>query len=189
MSEERTAGTRTVREAVAVFDSVADYEAAVHELLEKGFSKDDIQILAGFATVERKFGHRYRRVEELEDVPEAPRTAFVLLEDLEEREKVLANTLTVLPALIAGGLVVGSGGAILAAIAGAAVAGSLLAAVLGRWMEEKQAKALVEDLEHGGILVWVRVDDPEKERTAVEVLRRRSGRDVHVHEIPLPQEA
>ncbi len=175
-----------VREAVAVFDAVADYEAALHALLEAGFAPEEIQMLAGFETVEKKLGHRYRRVEELEDVPEAPRTAFVHLEDLEAGERAVAASLTVLPTLLAGGLVVASSGPLAALLAGAAMAGGMLATLLAEWLGEHRARELVEQLRHGGILLWVRVDTPEKERRALEILHRHGGRDVHVHEIPRP---
>ena len=179
-------GARRVREAVAVFDDVAAYEAALHGLLEAGFTPEEIQMLAGFETVERRLGHRYRRVEELEDEPRAPRTAFVHVEELEEAEVAVANSLTVLPSLLAGGLVVASSGPLAALLAGAAMAGGMLATLFSEWMGETRARRLVEQLEHGGILLWVRTDTPEKKTKALEILRRAGGRDVHIHEIPLP---
>ncbi len=176
-----------VREAVAVFEDVGALEAAVEELLEAGFAKEDINLLAGFDTVERKLGHRYRRVEDLEDLPQAPRTAFVSVRDLEEGEKAVATSLTVLPALIAAGLVVGSGGAVLAAVSAAAVGGALLATAFQHWMDERRARWLVEQLERGGILLWVRTPDEERERKALEILRRHAAHDVHLHDIPRPR--
>ena len=36
-------------------------------------------------------------------------------------------------------------------------------------------------IEHGGILLWVRVHDKEREELAVKIMKGHSGRDVHVH--------
>ncbi len=178
---------RTVREAVAVFEDIADLDEAVRELRAAGFAKEDINILAGVETVEKKLGRRFRRVEDLEDEPSAPRVVFEPLTELEEREKTVANSLTILPTLLAAGTVVASGGALAAAIVGTAVAGALLATVLTRWMDERRARWLQEQLERGGILLWVRTRDEAAERRAVGILTRHSTHDVHVHEIPAPE--
>jgi len=178
---------RTVREAVAVFDDIADLDEAVRELRAAGFAREDINILAGAETVEKKLGRRFRRVEELEDEPSAPRVVFEPLTELEEREKTVASSLTILPTLLAAGTVVASGGALAAAIVGTAVAGALLATVLTHWMDERRARWLQEQLERGGILLWVRTPDEAAERKAVEILARHSTHDVHVHEIPSPE--
>ena len=59
-----------VSEAVAVFHDVSELDAAVEELRAAGFANDDISLLASEDAVARKLGHRYERVEELEDDPE-----------------------------------------------------------------------------------------------------------------------
>lgn len=179
---------QSVREAVAVFDDIADLDEAVAELRAAGFAKDDINILAGVETVEKKLGRRFRRVEELEEEPAAPRVVFEPLSELEEREKTIAHSLTILPTLLAAGTVVASGGALAAAIVATAVAGALLATVLTRWMDERRARWLHEQLERGGILLWVRTPDAAAERKAVEILMRHSTHDVHVHELPVLSE-
>ena len=56
-------------EAVAVFHDVVSLDDAVASLIDAGFDKDDISLLASDAAVEEKLGHRYERVEELEDDP------------------------------------------------------------------------------------------------------------------------
>ena len=80
------------------------------------------RFLAADGAVERKLGHMYKRVEELEDEPRAPRTAFVSGKNLGDRENRLVGSLTVLPTVIAAGTVVASAGAVAAAIVGTAIA-------------------------------------------------------------------
>jgi hypothetical protein len=36
-------------------------------------------------------------------------------------------------------------------------------------------------IDQGGILLWVRVRDKEREDLAVKIMKGHSGRDVHVH--------
>lgn len=175
-----------VREAVAVLEDVESLEAAVEALEAAGFAAADISLLAGHATVERKLGRMYDRVEELEDDPTAPRTAFVSGSAVERREKVVLGSMTTLPTLIAAGTVVASTGAVAAAIAGVAVTGALIGSVLARWMDQRHAQWLEEQLERGGILLWVRTADEARERRALEVLRQFAAHDIHIHEIPAP---
>lgn len=176
----------TVREAVAVFEDVASLEAAVDDLRAAGFPEDAVSLLAGHDAVERKLGRMYRRVEELEDDPRAPRTAFVSEKNLAEREDRVLGSLTVLPTVIAAGTVVASAGALAAAIVGTAVAGAAIGTVLTHWMDRRHADRLQEQLDRGGILLWVRTDGEDQERKAVEILTRYSAHDVHIHEIPKP---
>ena len=63
-------------EAVAVFHDVADLDQAVEELVAVGFARSDVSLLASEAAVEDKLGHRYERVQELEDDPDAPRVRY-----------------------------------------------------------------------------------------------------------------
>ena len=180
-----TPGTATVREAVAVFNDVSSLESAVDDLRAAGFAEDQISLLAGHETVEQTLGHMYQRVEELEDDPSAPRTAFVSGKNMDARENRLLGSLTILPTVIAAGTVVATAGAVAAAVVGTAVAGALLGTVFAHWMDRRHADWLQEQLDRGGILLWVQTPTEEDERKAMEVLTRYSTHDVHIHEIPV----
>lgn len=173
-----------VREAVAVFDDVSSLEAAVEDLRAAGFADEAISLLAGQDAVEKKLGRMYQRVEELEDDPRAPRTAFVSEQSLGERENRVLGSLTVLPTVIAAGTVVASAGAVAAAIVGTAVAGAAIGTVLTHWMDRRHADRLQEQLDRGGVLLWVHTPSEAEERKALEVLTRYSAHDIHIHEVP-----
>jgi hypothetical protein len=173
------------REAVAVLDDVVSLEKTVADLRAAGFTEADISLLAGHATVESKLGHMYKRVEELEDDPDAPRTAFVSSKDFSRREGMVIASLTYVPTLIAAGTVVASAGAVAAALAGVAVAGASIGTLLTHWMDRRHAEWLQEQLDRGGILLWVRTPDTAAERRALEVLTRYSAHDVHIHGVPV----
>jgi hypothetical protein len=171
------------REVVGVLDDAASFEAAARELLTAGFAPDDLSLLAGHETVAAKLGHRYERVEELEDDPEAPRIAYREIPRSTE-DLALPSSLAYLPAVLAGGLVVASPGAAAAVIGVGALAGGLIGTVFGHWLDKRHAGWLQDRLDHGGILLWVRTPDEALEQRAADILRRHSAHDVHVHTLP-----
>lgn len=171
-------------EAVGVFEDVSSLDSAVDELKAAGFERGQISLLASQGTVEEKLGHRYQRTEELEDDPDAPREVYRTRESLGESEDLLIGSLTYLPALLAAGTVVASAGVVAAAVTGAAVAGAAIGTVLGHFMDKHHAEWLQEQLERGGLLLWVRTPDPEAEQKALDILRRHSAHDVHLHKLP-----
>lgn len=176
-----------VREAVAVFSDAEALEAAIDEILSSGFNRADVCVLASEGAVERELGHKYRKVEELEDDAGAAREAYVAREDLGDAQGALIGGFTYIGACAAIGAIVASGGTIVPAIIGAALsggAGGLLGGALARIVGQHYAGHLQEQMEHGGLLLWVRVHDTAHEERAVAILKRHSGQDVHVHGIP-----
>jgi hypothetical protein len=182
MSE--AAGKAMVREAVAVFHDVSELDATVEELRHAGFARGDISLLATEQAVQKKLGHRYQRVEELEDEPAAPRVTYKTPTSLAESDDMLVGSLTYLPAVVAAGTVVASAGVVAAAVTGTALAGALIGTVLTRWLDQHHADHLQEQLDHGGLLLWVRTADRAAEQRALEILARHSAQDVHIHELP-----
>lgn len=169
-------------EAVAIFHDVVSLDSAVQALIGAGFNRDDVSLLASEAAVEEKLGHRYERVEELEDEPNAPRVAYRTLAEFADTERTVANALTYLPAIIAAGTVVASAGVVAAAITSAAVGGAALSTVLARWLDANHANHLQEQLEHGGLLLWVNVPTVEKQSAALRILKDHAASDVHLHD-------
>lgn len=136
--------------------------------------------------MEEKLGHHYRKVKELEDDPK--RVCYVSDESVGAAEGALIGAPLYVAALVAGGAIVASGGTVLAAFAGAALAGTaggLVGAALAKYVGDEHAHHIDEQLKHGGLLLWVTVQDPEHEKRAVEILKTHSGRDVHVHDLPV----
>ena len=98
------------------------------------------------------------------------------------RIRTLAVSLTAtIAALAAAGFTVVTGrAATLAAALAAALAGGV-GATVGKLLGNKYRKYLEEQLERGGVIVW---RDAAAEQRALDILRRYSAHDVHVHEIP-----
>jgi hypothetical protein len=173
-----------VREAVGVFDTADALQDAIDELQSSGFDLADLSLMTSEQAVEEKLGHRYQKVTELEDDSQVPRTSYIAPESIGEAQGALVGGLFYVGAIGAAGLIFASGGTMAAAIAAAAAAGGaggLLGALLGKLIGDHHAQLLQEQLDRGGLLLWVRTWDADHEASAVDILKKHSGRDVHVH--------
>jgi hypothetical protein len=177
----------STREAVGVFDDGDSLQAAIDELQSSGFDRADLSLLAGEQTVEEKLGHMYEKVADLEDDPEVPRAVYVSTESRGDAEGSVIGALMYVGAVAAAGAVLATGGALAGAIAAAAVAGGtggVIGSFLAKIIGDRHAHYLQEQLDHGGILLWVRTRDAAHEHRARTILEKHSAHDVHLHEIP-----
>lgn len=182
-----TKKTVTVQEAVGVFDNEDDLHTAIDELQEHGFMRQELSVLAEDKVVEEKLHRSYKRTEEAIDDPDAPRTIFVPQETLGEAEGALIGTPLYLAATTAGAVTVASGGTILTAIAAAAAAGAAgtaIGGVLANFLSQHHADYIQDQLEKGGIVLWVHLRSPEMQEKARQILAKHTNKDVHIHEIP-----
>jgi hypothetical protein len=168
-----------IREVVAVFDDAEALEDAVFDLETHGFDRAAFSLLASEHAVEQKLGHRYRRVEEIEDEPKAPRETFFSRVSRLEVEYGLAPTFAFVAAVAVG---LGSTPVTLPMLV-AAGSGLAIGAALGRIMHQHHAERLREQLERGGLLLWVNIRSPDEERKAMTSLKTHGARDLHAHDV------
>lgn len=188
MAEPMQEVKETVREAVAVFDDADSLQAAMDDLQMHGFMRQELSILANDKAVEKKLGYIYRRVEEAESDPKAPRAVFVQNETVREAEAVAVGFPLYVAAITATGIVVASGGTVLNAIIAATAAGAVGAAIgtaLASFIDKSYTEYIQEQLDHGGLLLWVHLRSPAMEEQALEILKKHAAQDVHIHKIPL----
>ena len=172
-----------VREVAGVFRSRDALDAAVDHLMLAGVDRADIDLMADLQAVREKLGGVYVPVEELPDVPQAPREAFIAREDLVGPLVGVAGVLTFIGVSAAAASIVASGGALALAALGAGGAG--LAAFLARSLGGPQAKELDRQMAGGGLVLWVRARSPEQETKIQQILRGDGADAVRVHEIEL----
>ena len=178
---------RVIREAVGVFNGSEDFQDAIDELLSSGFHRADLSLLASEHVVKEKLGHRYDKVDALQDDPKVPRTAYVSAAAIGGAEGAVIGTLMYVGATAGAGAILVSGGTLAVAIAAVALgwgAGGLIGSILALWIGDHHAHYLQEQMEHGGLLLWVRTWNAEEEKRAVKILRKHSGSDVHLHALP-----
>lgn len=188
-SDESSQAAR-VREVVGVFRDETALEGTIDDLLESGFDRAEISLLASEEAVRQKLGHAYRKVAELEDDDEAVRVAYVAKEDYGAAEGGLISGLVYVGALAGAGTIVASGGALGGALLAAALwggAGGAIGVALARWLDRQRAQKLAEQLEKGGLLLWVHARDAAHEAKAIEILQRNGAEDVHAHDLTVAQ--
>jgi hypothetical protein len=185
--EHRQPVSFAIREAVGIFYRSENLQDAIDELLGSGFHRAELSLLASESAVQAKLGHRYEKVNVLADDPTIPRSAYVSTEAIGGAEGGLIGGLVYIGAVVAAGAVVASGGTLTAVIAAAGLAGGtggLIGSVLAKWVGDHHAHYLREQIEHGGQLLWVRTWNTEDEERAVEILKRHSASEIHLHALP-----
>ena len=90
-------------------------------------------------------------------------------------------------ATVAAGAIVASGGTLVAGLAAATLAGAaggLGGSILAKWIGDHHARYLQDQMDCGGLLLWVNTRDAALEKRAVEILKQHSAGDIHVHALP-----
>lgn len=172
------------RETVGVFGATEALDHAVEELLGSGFEHADISLLAADRTVEEKLGHRLTRSSDAEDDLNVPRRAWTPPQARTEGKAALSGILGYFGAVALAGVTFATGGGALAAIALGVLGGgasAIAGARLAKAIDENWARSLQSQIEAGGILLWVRVEDDAQARRATEILGRHGAGDVHTH--------
>ena len=174
----------SVCEVVGVFHTAEDLESAIDELLSSGFDRAELSLLASEDAVATKLDGYYRPVTELADDPAVPRSAFVSTAAIGDAEGALIGGLAYVGATV--GAVVMSGGALGAAILAAVLAGGtggLVGSVLARWVGHRHAAYLQDQIENGGLLLWVRAWNETDEARALEIITKHAADKVHSRSI------
>ena len=181
-----------VCEVVGVFHSAEELEAAIDLLLSSGFDRAQLSLLASERAIADKLNHHFGSVAELADDPTVPRSAYVSMAAVGDAQGALIGGLTYVGATAAIGAVVITGGALAATLMAAMVAGgtgALLGSILARLVGRHHADYLHDQLERGGLLLWVRAWDAADEALAISILRKHGGADVHSHACVPPESA
>jgi hypothetical protein len=176
----------TVCEVVGVFHKAEHLESAIDELLSSGFDRAELSLLASEAAVAEKLGGFYQPAVELADDPAVPRAAFVSSQAIGDAEGALIGGLAYVGAIVAIGAVVMSGGALGAAITAAVLAGGtggLIGSVLARLVGHHHAAYLRDQIENGGLLLWVRAWNESDEARALEIIAKHAADKVHSRSI------
>lgn len=182
----------SIREVVGAFSRAEDFQDAIDELLSAGFDRAQLSLLASASAIEQKLGHRFSKVRDFEDDLTVPRAAYVSVESIGDAEGGVIGGLLYVGATAAAGAVVASGGALAMAVAAATLGGGLgglLGTILARSIGHRHSRYLQEQLDRGGLLLWVSTWDGDSERRAAAILEKHSGRDVHVHDHVEPAHA
>ena len=172
------------REVVGVFHDVTSLEDAASTLMSNGFDRSGLTLIATEDVVRKELGSRVVRVEQLEDYSGTPRIAYVNREDLAIGQGALIGGLFYLGAMAGTAAVLMTGGAMLPALAVAAatgIGGGSLGALLASLLQAETGKKISDEIERGGLILWVRTHPQEEDDRAIGVMRDNGAYDVHAH--------
>jgi hypothetical protein len=175
-----------VREVVGAFRSAESLESAITELASSGWDKSEMSLLAQDGVFQPGIPAHGHDMHQAADEAEVKRSPVVEEEDVRQGRTLATSLAAVIAAFAASGATILTGGGALAAVIGAAAAGGGAAAAvntIGRWISGSRSDFLRDQVDQGGILLWVKVKNGGQEAQASEVLRRHGATDVHVHEI------
>jgi len=172
-------------EAVGVFDTFETLQAAFYDLRTVGFHHSDISLLGSQTAIEEKLGKSFWQAPDLEDDPHAPRAHFVSEEAMGELEGAIAGGFFFVGSYIAMLALLTPASTLAASLAAIAIGGTpsaVIGTLLARRTDKHHRDYYTNQIEHGGILMWVRTRDKDREKLAVEIMKKHSGHDVHVHD-------
>lgn len=175
-----------VREVAGIVRTPETLDAVVEALERAGFDRADIDVMGDMATIRDRFGTMFVPVEELADLPGAPRQAFVARDDLVTMRVGAFGALFYVGATVAALGVVASGGGLALALAAAAAAGTAsgaIGAVSTQFLGRERAQLVETMMMEGGLVLWVRVRSPDAEHRAERIMREHGVDAVRVHEI------
>lgn len=151
------------REVVGLFTRRDDFERAVAALTVAGFDRTDLSVLASHESID---------------------AAGAAGKPWKDVLTALVGELKYEGPLVASGAILLAGGplaATLAGIIGAATAGVAAKEVLEEVTATPHTEDFARSLVAGSVILWVRVDDDNREKAAAETMSANGGHNVHVH--------
>ncbi|CCQ72258.1 hypothetical protein [Magnetospira sp. QH-2] len=155
--------SKTQREIIGLIADRAAFEDATRDLLDAGFEKPDLSVLSSHDSLE---------------AAESSSGSW------SDAITALVGEYKVVGPLVASGGIFLAGGPVAAtvgAIVGAAVSGIAAKEVLDEVTSSHQ-EDFQRALDAGGLILWVRVTDAEKELQARDILARHGATNIHLHE-------
>ncbi|WP_063799752.1 hypothetical protein [Bradyrhizobium jicamae] len=186
-------GRVRTREVTGVFHSRKALDDAAQDLLSSGFDRADIDVSASPDEQQRRLNYQAIPAADLADIPAAARRPYVGGDDRLGLEVVTASVVGCVVALVVAFYLVSREvtppSVILVSVLSGIVAAAAVIRPLRRVMQRDRARGLEPVAEWEGLLIWVRVQSPEKEALAQEILLRHGGEAVHIHEIDVAKTA
>lgn len=151
------------REVVGLFAGRENFEAAVEALTAAGFERADLSVLGSHESIDAagKPGKSWRDV------------LTAVVGEIKYEVPMVASGAV----LLAGGPVA----ATIAALVAAAVGGLAAKEIIDEVTSSPHTEDFARSLEAGGLILWVRAADADRERAATRVLTDHGGTNVHTH--------
>ena len=177
------------REVTGVFHSRKALIDAADDLLVAGFDRADIDVSAPLDELQRRLNYQSIPPADLADIPTAARQPLIDQGDVLTTDAVVGSLAGCIGAVAMAYFLIIRGMAPLSvgivSVLTGLVVGGVAVLVVRRRLQRERVRGLEKLAEAHGLLIWVRVQSPEKEAEAQEILARHGAEAVHVHEIEL----
>jgi hypothetical protein len=176
--------SEAVTETAGLFQTSENLQKAIRALEGSSFPRQDISIMGNRGAIEKVFGEGTVDPQVAMDNPETPRQA----PSRPEEQTIGTAALIGVPAYIgAMALAIGAGAVTFPALVGAAILGGVgggaVGGVLSKLLGGRYDNHLDEQIERGGLLLWVRTPTPELQEEAKRLMAEHGGEQIHTHEI------
>ena len=173
-----------LKEVVGVFMSKEDLQNAIRELEGTAFPRQDISVMGSRDELEKVFGVKVVSPEFAIDNPDTPRQAPSRPEELTMGAAGMIGGTAYVGAMA---MALAAGAVTFPAIISAAVIGGLsggtLGAMLTKLLGDRYNRHIEQQIGKGGLLLWVRTPDEEREEMAHRTMITNNAYNVHVHKI------
>ncbi|WP_169569047.1 hypothetical protein [Sneathiella limimaris] len=175
-----------IREAVGVFTDISSFYECIDQLQQEGFDRSEISLLNYHDLQSRSRRRDQIDTRETEDDPKVKRNAFIDPQSLGDAQGAIIGLPTYV--LTMAGLAIGISlefsmmNTILSSGIGGLV-GFLLGMQGSIWLKSRSKVDLDEQINHGGIPVWIRIHNVKQERQALSILSDSHAEDIHVHDL------
>jgi hypothetical protein len=170
------------RQLVGLFEDQSTFEAAINDLQAGGIDRSQLSILS-HRSFEEHDPHTEEEAAEAALDPESQGTAVTSDVDLRQGRTMLSGMAGAVGGSVTGAAILLTGAAAAAALPLAAAAGlgfGAAAHAAGRKASQTETRHLREQLEHGGIVLWVTPRTRHEEEAAMDILDRRAVRSIAV---------
>jgi hypothetical protein len=173
-----------VREVVAIFADSTALDAAIEGLQIAGTDRAAISVMASKDAIDKELGHMFRPVPGLPDAANAAPDVAVSRYEMAEGMGAVISVPIYIGATAGLIAIFATGGGILAAAAMGLVGGSVgggFGAIAARALGKQHADHVEDQLQNGGLLLWVHAADQADETAKIALLRSLGGHHVHGH--------
>ena len=179
----------TVREVVGIFRSRDRLREAIDAMLLAGFDRANLDLVGGIARLRKAFSNPSISPDALRNVKGLPGKVPLGREDIALVQAMVIGIFGFLAAAGAAALVIATQRDAIQGVIAAILAGSVVAALSGylfaRRIKPKDAAVVDEVRADHGVMLWVRVDLPEQEARASEILLAHDASDVRSIEVEI----
>ena len=173
-----------VPEAVGLFEDAAKLQDAIRELEATAFPRDAISVLGSRKQIEEKFGQATVDPIAAEDREDTPRQSPSRPEEQTIGAGVLVGCATYIGVVSAGiAIAPATMPLTLMAIMLGGGSGALVGSLMLNLIRRNFDRNIEGQIERGGLLLWVRTPDADREILACSIMRRNGGKNVHIHHV------